>query len=110
MTAPANEAGRAGMAGRGMNKRAAKSLAESGTITVGQLRALIDGARARGGMSRVNPAIPLDRALDIYTGALAGRDAAEAPKGLVPDPYRHNRSKPSRDSLIVTNILRDCGA
>lgn len=94
-----------------MNKRDAKKRAEAGTTSIGELRAMIAAARAGGGipMSRVNPAIPLARALDIYEAALTGRDAAEKPAGLKSDPYRPRRMKPTRDSLIVTNILRDCG-
>lgn len=92
-----------------MNKRDAKNKAQSGTLSVGDLRAMIKRARERGDiMSRVNPRVPMDRALDIYAAALASRDDAEVPAGLRPDPYRHGRAVPTRDSLIIQNILRDC--
>lgn len=92
-----------------MNKRKARATAEAGTTSIGELRAMIQAARGRGGMSQVNPAFPLERVLDIYERAIAGRDAAEKPAGLARDPYsRVGRMKPTRDCLTVTNILRDC--
>jgi hypothetical protein len=93
-----------------MNKRDAKQKSCSGEITIGQLRAMIAKARGRGGMSRLNPAIPFERAADIYENALAGRLDNEKPVGMRPDPYsRVGALKPTRDALIISNILRDCG-
>ena len=91
-----------------MNKRNARAAALENTMSIGALRAMIEAARGRGGMSRVNPAIPLDRALDIYTAAIADRDPAERPAGMMPDPFRAGRMQPTRDALLIGNILRDC--
>lgn len=95
-----------------MNKTQAKKLAESGTITVGQLREYIAKARSvmtAGDASHVNPGIPLGRALEVYEAALATRPADAVMPGLVRDPYsRSGRMRPHGDSLITRNILRDC--
>lgn len=92
-----------------MNKQAAKKLAESEKTSIGDLRVMIASAATRGGMSRVNPAFSMDQVCEIYAGALAGRDDAEIPKAWRVDPYSAaGAMKPSRDVLIVTNILRDC--
>lgn len=90
-----------------MNKLAAKQISQSGEISIGELRRMISEARPRGGMSKVNPQFTLEQTCDIFEQALAGRDDAEIPKGMRYDPYK-NREVPSRDSLIIRNILRDC--
>lgn len=92
-----------------MNKVAARKRALEDKITIGELRSAISTSRSRGGFSTVNPAVMLDRALDIYEAALAGRDDAEVPAAWQTDPYSYtNRMKPSYDVLLITNILRDC--
>lgn len=91
-----------------MGKRKARAAAMAGNISVGQLREAISSMRGVDGMSRVNPAFPLDYVLNIYMGALDGRPDDEVPKPETYDIYRE-RMKPSRDSMLVTNILRDCG-
>lgn len=94
---------------RNISKLRAKKMAESETITIGQLRQMICARRGSGGMSAVNPAIPLDRVLDIYLGALEGRPEDEIPKAWRPDPYgRSGKMRATSDQLKVTNILRDC--
>lgn len=90
-----------------MNKRDAKAKSIAGEISVGELRKLIVEAKTRGGMSKVNPQFTLEQTCDIFEKALAGRDDAEVPKGIRHDPYRR-RDMPSRDSLMIANILRDC--
>lgn len=51
----------------------------------------------------------MNKRFDIYAGALKDRSDDEVPKGMVLDVYsRSGRMKPSKDSLIITNILRDC--
>lgn len=90
-----------------MNKRAAKAKAQEGKLTIGELRKMIASRRGFGGMSAVNGAIPLERVLEIYDAALAGRPEEEVPKAWRTDPYT-GREKPSADVLIITNILRDC--
>ncbi len=93
-----------------MGKQAAKKLAESETLSVGDLRAMIARARARGGMGTVNPTLTMDRVCGIYDAALEGRDDTEVPKAWRSDPYSSTgRLKPTRDALIVANICRDCG-
>ncbi len=49
----------------------------------------------------------LDRACEIYEAAIADRNDEEIPRAWRSDPYT-GHAKASRDSLIVTNILRDC--
>jgi hypothetical protein len=90
-----------------MNKQLAKAQSIAGKLTVGELRALIAKGRQRGGVSRVNAAIPMDVICGIYEGALAGREDSEAPKGTTYDVYRRC-DRPSKDSLTICNILRDC--
>jgi hypothetical protein len=91
-----------------MNKQTAKKMAQSNELSVGDLRKMIAAARPRGGMSRVNPQFTLEQTCDIFEKALAGREDGEIPKGMRYDPYK-NREMPSRDSLMINNILRDCG-
>lgn len=92
-----------------MNKTKAKELSRSGTLTVGELRAMISNVKDRGGMSRLNDAVPFSRACEAYEGALAGRSDDEKPVGMRTDPYsRVGALKPTRDALIIQNILRDC--
>lgn len=91
-----------------MNKRAARERALEGALSVGELRQMIKRRRGAGGMSKVNPAIDLDRALGIYADALGDRPDDEVPRVWKPDPYsRAGRMKPTADALLITNILRD---
>lgn len=92
-----------------MNKAAARKLAESETVSIGKLRQMIEEKRGSIGMSAVNKSFTIEQALDIYAAALGNRSDDEIPKAWRPDPYsRSGKMKPSGDSLIVTNILRDC--
>lgn len=90
-----------------ISKRDAKRLAETGALSVGALRGMIESARGRRSTSRVNPTIPYSHVLDIYAGALAGRDPSENMTGLKADPYT-GRLKQSKDCRIALNILVDC--
>jgi hypothetical protein len=90
------------------SKHNARERAEQGVLSIAELRAMIALARGRGGQSRVNPTIPLEHALDIYEAALAGREDSEVPAVWRPDPYsKSDGMKPTKDVLIITNILRD---
>ena len=93
-----------------MNKIAAKKAAQEEKFSVGQLRKMISERAGKGGASQVNPAIPIGRACEIYTAALEGRADDEMPRAWRRDPYsrRGDTVKPTRDVLLVTNILRDC--
>jgi hypothetical protein len=91
-----------------MNRRDAKAKSLEGTLSIGDLRAMISDMKHYGGMSTVNPTIPLERACDIYEAALKGRDDAEIILGTRPDVYRPGRVRRTGDGLIVQNILRDC--
>lgn len=93
-----------------MGRRAAQEKARAETVSIGELRAMIEAARTRGGMGRVNPTLPMHQVCDIYERALDGRPDDEVPKAWRSDYYsrRDNAVKPSRDFLIVCNILRDC--
>ena len=93
-----------------MNKQAARKQALAGAVSIGELRAAINDAITSGRrISRVNPQFTLIEACRIYTAALEGRDDAEVPAALRPDPYsRSGAMKPTRDVLLITNILRDC--
>ena len=76
-------------------------------MTIGQLRALIEGSRWRSGASTVNKCIHIGRALDIYAGAIDGRNEDEVPAGLTYNVYKR-ADVASKDALIIVNILRDC--
>lgn len=98
-----------------MNKIQARKLSRAGTLSVGRLRQMIGTARPRGGFSRVNKQVPLEVACEIYLKALEGRPDKEIPAGMVHDAYVETRGypesdymKPSRDSMLISNILRDC--
>lgn len=94
----------------GMGKQAAKKLAESETLSIGDLRRMIAKAKGSAALSSVNPQFTLDQTCDIYEAALQGRDDAEIPKAWRSDPYSATGAfKPTRDVLIITNICRDCG-
>jgi hypothetical protein len=90
-----------------MNRRAAAEKATESSISIGDLRRMIAATRGRGGMSRVNPKIPLELVLDIFERAIAGRPDDEVPIGTRWDSVRR-RTMRTRDSLIMQNILRDC--
>lgn len=90
-----------------MNKREARQLAESGTLTAGWLLGLVAASRGKRAMSRVNPSIPFERVLDIYRDALTLRAPEQIVGGLKTDPYS-GRLKPTRDCLTATNVLVDC--
>lgn len=90
-----------------MNRRAANTKSRASEICIGELRGMIAEARRRGGMSRVNPMFTMEQACDIYAAAIKDRPDDEVPAGMVRDVYRDGM-KPSRDSLIIRNILRDC--
>ena len=91
-----------------MNKQRARKMALDGTISISELRDFIESARGLGGMSRVNPAFPLEDILDIYAAAIKDRADDEVPKAWRTDPYsRTARMKPTADVLLITNILRD---
>lgn len=92
-----------------MNKRQARKEGMENGRTVAELRALIKGARGRGGMSAVNPAISHGQALDIFEAALNGMDDDHIIVGMKPDPFsRDGRMKATGGALTVANILRCC--
>lgn len=90
-----------------MNKREARRQATENQRSIADLRKLIADRRGAGGMSKVNRMFTLEQALDIFERGIAERDAAEVPEGLRYDVYK-NCDRPSRDALIITNILREC--
>lgn len=89
-----------------MNKTKARAEAAENKRSIGDLRALIADTRANG-FSAVNPAIPKAKVLEIYAAALEGRPDDEVPSGTRVDVYT-GRTRPSRDALLIANILRDC--
>lgn len=92
-----------------MNKQAARKRAQEGTLSIGDLRKMIAAVRENGGLSKVNPVIPLSRAAEIYAAALSGRNDAEVPVVWQLDVYsRKGRMQATGDQLLITNILRDC--
>lgn len=92
-----------------MNRKIAKAKSLASETSIGDLRKMIEGARRPGLRSRVNQAFTMEQVCDIYLAALAGRDDAEIPAGLRDDPYSSvGRKRPTGDSLIIMNILRDC--
>lgn len=90
-----------------MNKRDARERSTQGTLSIADLRGLIAAKRGAGGMSKLNPQFTLEQALDVLERGIAARDAAEVPPGLRYDIYKE-RNVPSRDALIIQNILREC--
>lgn len=90
-----------------MNKKMANEKSIEGKLSVGELRRMIQSARELGGKSQVNPQFTMQQVCDIYSAALGDRDDAEVPEGMKYDVYRR-RNVPSKDSLIIRNILRDC--
>ncbi len=92
-----------------MNKRAAKKATDEFEGTIGDLRALIGGARDRKGASCVNPAFQVSETLDIYTAAIDGRSDDEAITIWRPDRCgTKGYMKRTRDAMLVQNILREC--
>jgi hypothetical protein len=90
-----------------MNKKMANAKSIEGKLSIGQLREMIESARAMGGMSQVNPAFTMAQVCDIYKRAIQDRSVEEIPSGVHYDVYKR-RNVPSKDSLIIRNILRDC--
>jgi hypothetical protein len=90
-----------------MDKQLAKSKSIEGKLSIADLRGMISERRKTGGMSRVNPMFTIEQVCDIYEGAIAGRDGTETPAGMKYDGYKRH-DVPSKDSLIIKNILRDC--
>jgi hypothetical protein len=90
-----------------MKRADAKRIAAEGGKTFGELRRLIAGARGKSRMSLVNPAFPLEFALDIYERGIADRRDDEVATGTRYDAGRR-RVVRTGESLIVQNILRDC--
>lgn len=96
---------------RGMGKRAATALLDSG-VTWEQLKALIDSVDREAILEepgRSNKSMPLYRAYDIYYAALD--DATRVGHVAVwrHDPYRPGRRKRTGAFLLARNILRDFG-
>ncbi|MCH8135852.1 MAG: hypothetical protein IIB77_07735 [Proteobacteria bacterium] len=90
-----------------MNKRQAKKEAFENDRSIGELRSLINAARQRTGVSRLNKALTVEQCLDILERALDGRDNAEVPKGSTYNIYRYRQGL-SKDGILVHNILREC--
>lgn len=92
-----------------MNKRKAKDEAWSNTRSWADIKELIDSCRegSRFRPSKVNKALTVEQALDIFDAAIAERDPDEVPKGHRHDVYRR-REMMSGDGLMIHNILREC--
>lgn len=90
-----------------MNKREARAKSQSGEISIGELRAMIAAAKSQFRASRVNSSLMLSQVCEIFERALDGRLDDEKPTGLKTDVYS-GRVTPSKDSLIIANILREC--
>ena len=79
-----------------MTKRDARNRVDSGECTVGEMRAVLDGARGRDRKCKLNPGLTLEQFLDVMDAYFEGRDDAEVASGR-------------RDPIVMTNILRECG-
>lgn len=90
-----------------MNKSKAMIEAKSNARSIGELRALIAAKRGGSGISKVNPQFTLEEALNIFDAAIKDRPGEEIPAGMRYDPYL-NKDVPSRDALIIKNILWEC--
>lgn len=92
-----------------MGRVEAKKRAQSGMVTVGELRAIIAKVADRPGYSRLNPAIPMAKAIEIYSAVLEGMPDDARPVTMKTDPYsRVGKLLPTRWCLTISNILRDC--
>jgi len=91
-----------------MNKKEAKAKSLSETLTFGNLRHIIDRGKFLKKKSKVNPDIPIEKIIEIYEAAIAGRPENEIVKGYSYKPSL-GADRPSRDSLVAFNILRDFG-
>ena len=93
-----------------IGKQKAHAIAREERLTFGDLKVMIAAAATKNGMSSVNRQFTLARVCEIYAAALDGRPDVEVPKAWRPDPYSSSGAvKPSKNFMIVTNILRDCG-
>ena len=92
-----------------MNKKAARTKALSGDVSIKYLREIIKERRTKNieGYSAVNKNLPMYIVLEIYERAISDRADEERP-----NPYRYDcykdREVVSKDVLLMTNILRDC--
>lgn len=92
-----------------LSKKAALALVYSG-ITFGQLRRSIEAGRSRVGTSRLNKALTVEQAADIFTKSLSSKPNDD-------EKVEATRWSPTRDrhvastwAIIATNILREFGA
>lgn len=93
-----------------MGRNEARRVAREERYTWAQLWAMLDAAIATNptGPSRVNPSIPRQQALSILRRGREDAKPDDVPKAWTRDHFR-NRDVPSRDFLIVCNILREAG-
>lgn len=87
------------------SKHKAAAVAREERLTWGELKSMIEKSPMEG-VSIVNPAIPLKIIAVIHMAVIDSHDLNEVPKAWRNDPYS-GKPRPSRDFLIVTNILRD---
>ena len=87
-----------------MDKRSAQRYVDVRThLTFGDLKEMlmgaIMGAPDHGGISTVNSSMTRGQALNILVDAIRNRR---------PDERVHGGSTPTRDTLIATNVVREC--
>lgn len=95
-----------------MNKHKAQTVAREERLTWSELLALVNNCqRPDNEVSVLNPQITVAYSRDLFRKICLERDQNEKPKAWRLDVYsRHPGAvKPSRDFLIVTNILREFG-
>lgn len=94
-----------------MTRREAYALVDRGLVTFGDLRDHLAEARKGdlSGRSRLNPALTREQSLTILTKAIA--DRLDTDLVLLADTASYVvRGINARNTLLATNILRECGA
>lgn len=94
-----------------MGKRSAQALAREERLSWGDLLCLVDKGPPDERSSTVNSGLSIGYCRDLYRKIIAERSSEEKPRAWRPDIYsgRVGTVKPSKDFMIVTNILRDFG-
>lgn len=92
-----------------MGKQKAQALAREERLTWADLLALVNAGPPDDEPSSVNRALSIGYCRDLYRKVIAEREASHVPQAWRVDVYIHQAGavKPSKDFLIVTNILRD---
>lgn len=91
-----------------MGKQKAQALAREEKLTWEQLLAIVNAGPSDDEACSINPSLTVGYCRALYRTIIADRLSEEKPKAWRPDVYsrRPGAVKPSKDFIIVTNILR----